>query len=41
VTASQTLAVASIIVDARSSAAAAFCRHIGFIEQPARARRAG
>jgi GNAT superfamily N-acetyltransferase len=32
--ASQTLAVAAIIVDAKSPAAAAFYRHLGFIELP-------
>ena len=33
-TASQTLAVAAIIVDAKSPAAATFYRHFGFVEMP-------
>lgn len=37
--ASQTLAVAAIIVDAKSPAAAAFYQHFGFIELPGRAGR--
>ncbi len=37
--ASQTLAVAAIIVDAKSPAAAAFYQHFGFVELPGRAGR--
>jgi GNAT superfamily N-acetyltransferase len=37
--ASQTLAVAAILVDAKSSAAADFYRHFGFIELPGQAQR--
>lgn len=37
--ASRTLAVAGIVVDARSSAAADFYRHFGFIELPGQAQR--
>ena len=31
---SQTLAVAAMVVDAKSPTAAAFCRHLGFVELP-------
>ncbi|AVR88310.1 GNAT family N-acetyltransferase [Thauera aromatica] len=37
--ASQTLAVAAIIVDAKSPAAAAFYRHFGFVELPGQPER--